>query len=501
MARIPKGAIQIAPQAGPQTAFLASRADIVIYGGSAGGGKTFGLLLEGLRHATGVRDFSAAFFRRTMPQITNPGGLWDASLKIFPQLRGEPRVGDREWKWPGAGKIKFAHLQREDTVYDWQGSEVPLICFDELTHFTAGQFWYLVSRNRSTCGVRPYIRATTNPDADSWVAEFIAWWIDEATGYPIPERVGIIRYVARVNDRLIWADDPEELRPHLPRAEDLPHGTPIPEPKSVTFIPAKLSDNPALLRVNPEYLVSLQALPTVERERLLGGNWKIRPAAGLYFQRAWCQFVDAAPAGLERVRYWDLAATEKTQDNDPDWTVGVLMGKDADGFYYILDVARDRVGPYDVERMMKNAASADGDKVKIRWGLDPGQAGVSQSNALVRLTLPGYDAQGIRESGDKVTRFGAFSAQARGGNVRIVRGAWNDAFCRSLEGFPDLAHDDDADACSGAFDALLGVRRGEGIAGFTKALAAETEANKPTRPVAKAVPARGSQEWLDQFSE
>src|SRR5436305_14925946 len=72
------------------------------------------------------------------------------------------------------------------------------VCFDELTHFTAHQFFYMVSRNRSTCGVRPYIRATCNPDADSWVADFLAWWIDPQTGLPIPERAGVLRYYIRV---------------------------------------------------------------------------------------------------------------------------------------------------------------------------------------------------------------------------------------------------------------------------------------------------------------
>ena len=69
----------------------------------------------------------------------------------------------REWRWPRGGKIKFSHLQFETTVYDWQGAQITLICFDELTHFLAHQFFYMVSRNRSTCGVRPYIRATCNP--------------------------------------------------------------------------------------------------------------------------------------------------------------------------------------------------------------------------------------------------------------------------------------------------------------------------------------------------
>ena len=81
----------------------------------------------------------------------------------------------REWRWPRGGKLKFSHLQFETTVYDWQGAQITLICFDELTHFSAHRFFYMVSRNRSTCGVRPYIRGTCNPDSESWVADFLSW--------------------------------------------------------------------------------------------------------------------------------------------------------------------------------------------------------------------------------------------------------------------------------------------------------------------------------------
>jgi Terminase large subunit, T4likevirus-type, N-terminal len=314
-------AAAIAAQPGPQSEFLRSRADICIYGGAAGGGKTAGLILEPLRHVGWVVNFTAVFFRRTMPQITNPGALWDESLNFYPRLGGTPHLRMREWRWPRGGKIKFSHLQFETTVYDWQGAQITLICFDELTHFSAHQFFYMVSRNRSTCGVRPYIRATCNPDADSWVAEFLAWWIDPESGLPIPERAGLLRYFIRVAEKIVWADRPGELMEDLLRGQDLPPGIDPPLPMSVTFIPATVFDNPALLRVNPEYLAWLLSLPILERERLLGGNWKIRPAAGLYFRREWCAVVDAIPADLDMVRYWDLAATEKTEFNDPDWTV------------------------------------------------------------------------------------------------------------------------------------------------------------------------------------
>ena len=95
-----------------------------------------------------------------------------------------------------AGNINVGFIP----IYDGQGAQVP--GFDELTHSTKSQFFYMMSRNRSMCGVRPYIRATCNPDADSWVAEFISWWIDQETGLPIPERAGKVRYLSASMMRL-----------------------------------------------------------------------------------------------------------------------------------------------------------------------------------------------------------------------------------------------------------------------------------------------------------
>jgi hypothetical protein len=94
----------------------------------------------------------------------------------------------------------FDYISRDGDVKKWQGSQICFIGFDELTHFSKYQFFYMLSRNRSICGVKPYIRATTNPESDSWVAEFISWWIDQDTGYPIKERSGKKRYFIRIGD-------------------------------------------------------------------------------------------------------------------------------------------------------------------------------------------------------------------------------------------------------------------------------------------------------------
>jgi predicted phage terminase large subunit-like protein len=479
--------------AGPQTEFLRSPADICIYGGAAGGGKTVGLILEPLRHATRVANFTAVFFRRSTPQITNPGGLWDESQNFYPRLGGTPHVGMREWRWPRAGRIKFSHLQFDSTVYAWQGAQIALICFDELTHFTAHQFFYMVSRNRSTCGVKPYIRATCNPDADSWVADFLAWWIDPESGLAIPERAGVLRYYVRVAEKTIWADRPEELVQYLPQPEDLPPSIEPPRPISVTFIPATVFNNPILLRANPEYYAWLLSLPTLERERLLGGNWKIRPAPGLYFRREWCAIVDEVPADIDSVRYWDLAATEKTERNDPDWTVGIKLGRDRSGGYHLLDMVRARANPGDVERLLLNTAQQDGKRVRIGFGQDPGQAGKSQAQHLVRA-LDGFTVTPAAESGDKLTRFGPFSSQCRAGNVKIRRGAWNEELFRVLEGFPDLAHDDEVDACSGALEMLNPQMESWGHFEWMRRQAQELKQQREPEPP-KPEWAPGSLEW------
>lgn len=453
----------IKPQPGPQTAFLSSPADIVIYGGGAGGGKTWGLLMEPLRHVSNP-GFGAVFFRRSTVQIRNEGGLWDESTTLYPLLQAEPKEHTLSWSFPTGASVSFAHLEHDKTRFNWQGSQIPLICFDELTHFTPTQFWYMVSRNRSMCGVRPYIRATCNPDADSWVADLIAWWIDQDTGLPIPERSGKLRWFVRVGEDLRWADDPSELEQYT-MLNDAGESVPIP-PKSLTFIPAKLTDNKALMAADPGYMASLLSLPLVERERLLGGNWKIRPAAGLYFQRAWCRVVDAIPAGTVFGAGYDLAATPPSPENpNPDATSRTKIGRAPDGRYIVVHNNTVQTTPAGVETFIMNNASHDGKETIISLPQDPGQAGKSQVKALT-LMLSGYTVRSSTETGDKVTRFGPFSAQCEAGNVDVLRGEWNDAWFTELEAFPSAKHDDRVDSTSRAFEVVALQKRKHSTSGL-----------------------------------
>lgn len=231
----------------------------------------------------------------------------------------------------------------------------------------------------------------------------------------------------------------------------------------------------------PEYFTWLLSLPLLERERLLGGNWKIRPAAGLYFRREWCAVVGEVPADLDVVRYWDLAATEKTEFNDPDWTVGIKLGRDGNAGYWLVDMVRGRANPGDVDRLLLNIATQDGNRVRIGFGKDPGQAGKSQALHLVRA-LSGFTVQPAPESGDKLTRFGPFSSQCRAGNVKVLRGPWNEELFRVLEGFPDLVHDDEVDACSGALEMLNPGMKSWGMYEYMRQKAEQLRAEQRGNP-------------------
>lgn len=434
----------ITPQPGPQTDFLTTPAHIAIYGGSAGSGKSFALLLEPLRHYTNSK-FGGVIFRKNSTQIRNEGGLLDESMELYAPLGGTLRESFLEWTFPSGARIKFAHIDTEKDVYSWQGSQIAFIGFDELVHFSEPQFFYMLSRNRSTSGVPGYIRATCNPDADSWVRRLIDWWIGP-DGYPIKERSGVLRWFIRIDNTIIWADTPEELIAK--------HG-PETMPKSLTFIMATIHDNKILLEKDPAYLANLHALTRVERMRLLGGNWDVKYSAGSLFQREWFPIIDAIPAGwIQSIRFWDRAATKPNEVNrDPDWTRGLKLYKYRDGSYLVTDIKSIRDTPGQVENLIRNTASHDSQSCRIMSQQDPGSAGVMEREHFVRM-LAGYDVRTVVISKDKLTRAKPVSAQCQVGNIRVLRAPWNNEFFSECENFPEGAHDDIVDVLSGAFNEL-----------------------------------------------
>jgi predicted phage terminase large subunit-like protein len=190
-------------------------------------------------------------------------------------------------------------------------------------------------------------------------------------------------------------------------------------------------------------------------ERSFAALYQQKPMAddGGMFSADWFEQPDEMPGRRVRVRAWDLAASA-----DGDYTVGVLMSKDQHGIFYIENVVRMRGSPLEVEKLIFETAKSDGRSVQIILPQDPGQAGKAQVQSFIRR-LAGYIVKAVRPTGPKETRAAAFAAQCEARNVKMLKGRWNDCFTDELETFPLGVNDDQVDAASDAFNALLGPRK------------------------------------------
>lgn len=442
----------ICPQPGPQTMFSSCSANVVFYGGAAYGGKSFALLLEAIRYRF-APDYTGIIFRRKSTEITTPGGLWDTAHGIYLRHNvGANMLGNNLTSvFPSGSRLKFSHLEHEKNKFDHHGGQYAFIGFDELTTFTKSQFFYLLTRSRPGPGskLRPIVRCTMNADADSWVAPIISWWWDQATGYPIRERSGIIKWFTIEDDELIWVDKGWKGKGE--------NGEII-RPKSFTFIASTIADNVLGRKADPTYESTLYAQDLVTRERLLKGNWLISYKGGMFDPR-WFKIVEAAPPGAKRVRYWDFAGSEVKEDTDPDWTAGALVAE-YEGAYYIEDIRRFRKTPSGTETEVIHTAEQDGQGVPIGFEIEAGSSGLFVSDHIQTKVLCGYETHPDRpnQGGGKIARARPWCALAERGHVYIVKGAWNRDFLNEAGSFPKNKKDQ-IDAVSGAYKLLTDTRR------------------------------------------
>lgn len=411
-----------------------------------------GLFLAALKQAH-LRGYRAVIFRRTGAQIRMPGGLWDASMRMMPDVGGTPSLSLTSWTFAGGdSEIRFSHLEHETDKLSWLGAELGYIGFDELPSFTEGQFWYLISRLRSVRkAIRPRLGATCNPDPDSFVAKLISWWIG-ADGFAIPDRAGKTRWFVRDGDALVWANSVDEMKEKFPKRR----------PMSLTFIPSALEDNPFTMENDPLYAERLESLPSVERERLRRGNWHIRAAAGVVFNRDWIRSQEKIPDSVEitsKVRYWDKAGSLGHGDR----TASVLMYSGSDGKFYVVDAIAFREEAMERNKLIYQTAERDGYDVAVWTEQEPGSGGKESAQATVRQ-LAGWVINSDRVTGAKLTRWGPLASQARAGNVVLVQPPggtlWGDDLLRELHNADgsDRVHDDLVSAMAGAFNKLAVVR-------------------------------------------
>ena len=226
------------PNEGPQTDFLAAPETDVLYGGAAGGGKSYAMLVDPLRFAHRAAH-RALILRRSMPELRE---LIDKSRELYPKAFPGCRFREVEkiWTFPSGAKLEFGFLERDADVYRYQGQAYSWIGFDEITHLSTEFSWnYLSSRLRTTDPeIQPYMRCTANPGGAG------AHWVKKRYVHP-----------SEPNESFVGKDG-------LTRK----------------FIPARLDDNPYLSK-DGRYEQMLKALPDVQRKQLLEGDWDITEGA------------------------------------------------------------------------------------------------------------------------------------------------------------------------------------------------------------------------------
>lgn len=439
----------IRPQPGPQEEFLCLDVDFAVYGGAAGGGKSYALAMEGARYC-GEPGYTGVMFRRKSTEIMLPGGIWDAAEEIYrcSNINARMPKSDATAYFPAGGRLKFSHLQYESTVYSHHSAAYAFIGFDELQTFTKKQFTYMMSRNRPGPGFngKAYARAGCNPDAESWLRDFLAWYINPDTGYVIKERCGVVRYFTIEDNEFVWVDKDW-------RSSD---GT---GPKSFTFIEASIDDNKILMQKDPSYKANLHTQDWVTRERLLKGNWNATYKGGM-FDPKWFKIEtrDRIPKAMKLYRYWDMAATEVKDGKDPDFTAGVLGGM-YQGEFWICDIDLWQKGPAYSEKNIKRIARSDGRDVAIGMEEEKGSAGKHVMSHYQKNVLTGYEFHADPVSGSKSDRATPWCALAEQGLVHLVDGPNRAAFLAQAAAFPKGAHRDMIDAGSGLYKIATGPSR------------------------------------------
>jgi predicted phage terminase large subunit-like protein len=223
------------------------------------------------------------------------------------------------------------------------------------------------------------------------------------------------------------------------------------------FVPARLNENPYINR--EEYVKSLLNLDPITRARILKGDWEARSSRGV-LKREWFEVIDAPPADLSIVRYWDTAYQKKKTS---DFTVGVKYAVARNGLSFILHVARTQATPHEVETFIANIAGQDSRSIRIVLQQEPGSGSALWINSMQRGALLGYSVYADQVKGSKFERSQPFRAAAEAGNVKLLRGTWNNEFLEECEQFsPDereYEHDDQVDAACGAFNYLAANRQ------------------------------------------
>lgn len=306
-----------------QKRFVLCGCDEVLYGGAAGGGKSFAQLADAMIFAMRYPKSRQLILRRTFPELER--SLIRSARELFPTEISEYSAKLHSYGFSNGSLIEFGSCEHESDVYKYQSAEYDVIRFDELTHFTEYQYLYLISRVRGTNGYPKQVKSTTNPGGigHTWV-----------------------------RSRFVDVAPPGCM-----------YGT---AGRTRIFIPARISDNSFLMKSDPGYIERLKSLPERERRALLDGDWNI--TEGRYFpefdyEKHTCPDIPLPPSwrryraidyGLDRLACLWIAVDDEKEPNF--YVYRELCASDM----IISDAARAILGATaPEERILKTAAPPD----------------------------------------------------------------------------------------------------------------------------------------------
>lgn len=246
------------PNPGPQTEFLAASEREVLYGGAAGGGKTYSLIADPMRYFDNPQ-FNGLILRRTNDELREI--IWKTQ-EIYPKAFKGAKWQEKksQWVFPSGARLWLTYLERDEDVLRYQGQAFSYIAFDELTQHPTPFAWnYMRSRLRTTDPDLPiFMRATTNPGGPGH------GWVKSMFVDPAPANTAFAATDIDTGVELRYPDS------HPEKA-----GQPL---FNRRFIPASLYDNPYLSN-DGAYEANLLSLPEMQRRQLLEGDWAIATGA------------------------------------------------------------------------------------------------------------------------------------------------------------------------------------------------------------------------------
>ncbi len=339
---------------------------------------------------------------------------------------------------------------------------------------------------RSEAEEDSFCLATTNPDYNSWVYNWVSYYLKD--GIFDETKLGLIRYFLIVDDAPVFGNTEEELAeayPDMCYVENTLDGTQVyVPPMTFCFIGGTIFDNPALIRANPKYLSALKAQTEINRRRLLDGDWLAVPEGSQNFERGWLNKLDKRPVDIAATaRAWDTASEEPSDKNRyPDFTASVKMlrtktneivivgdyePESEDEKTQVYGRYRQRAGQRDIS-ILRQAEYDGKNSCTMVLAVDPASAGKFQWREQSKF----FGGEGIIVKPDpmpnnkgKLLKFMPFSTACQNGLISIVESSFPnkqtlEAFYKELEQFDgersgSTKKDDWADATGSCYNFLV----------------------------------------------